>query len=204
MVNTDLLHATPSSDLLLEWQQSIVFWKNTLKSTCLWEGTSRHQHTRHIAKEFPLWYRFALDNVSSRHTKLKSNLLTFAHLSMAGRFLPTQSYRPMRALSWYEMPWRQGQIYLPPHIPLSLFLLLNLDVGVQRLDRRLLSPLAVVNAEVLRSIDHDAVRIKRCPPPTVSRTGCFIEVVLFASFDIGPENINIQVTVWSWLLMNGS
>ena len=78
-----------------------------------------------------------------------------------------------------------------------MFLLLNLDVGVQRLDRRLLSPLAVVNAEVLRSIDHDALWVKRRPPPTVSRTGCFIEVVLFASFDIGPENINIQVTVWS-------
>ena len=52
--------------------------------------------------------------VCPRHTKLKSNLLTFAYLSMAGRFLPTQSYRPMRALSWYEMPWRQGQINLPP------------------------------------------------------------------------------------------
>ena len=142
--------------------------------------------------------------VCPRHTKLKSNWLTFAHLSMAGRFLPTQSYRPMRALSWYETPWRQGQINLPPHIPLSLFLLLNLDVGVQRLDRRLLSPLAVVLAEVLRSIDHDAVRIKRRPSPTVSRIGWFLEVVLFASFDIGPENINIQVTVWSWLLMNGS
>ena len=61
MVNTDLLPATPSSDLLLEWQQSIVFWKNTLKSTCLWEGTSGHQHTRRIAIEFPLCYRFALD-----------------------------------------------------------------------------------------------------------------------------------------------
>ena len=83
------------------------------------------------------------------------------------------------------------------HIRNILLVLPDLNVWVQRLNRCLPFPRTVLDAKVLGPIDHDALGIKRCPPPTVAVIRLLPEVFLVSRFHIFHQNGNIGVAVRS-------
>ena len=81
-------------------------------------------------------------------------------------------------------------------------LLPDLNFWVQWLYCCLPFPCTVLNAKIVGPINHYALGIKWCPSPTVGVPRFFSEVLQASRLHVFYQNGNVEVTVWSRLLMH--
>ena len=106
----------------------------------------------------------------------------------------------MTALSSWQLPWmitKRCILSLP-----FLFLLPDFNSWFQGQNGPFTSSGTILSTKVVCAIDHQAVVVKWCFSYVVGVVGHFAKVMLLARLHIFQENRDMEVTVWSCVLVH--